>query len=317
VSALNGRPAPVSGWSPANLAGLRRRRSQFRAQQVPWLFAVPALAMYGFIVLYPTLSGAVYAFTDWNGLTQRANFIGLANFREFLGDEQAVDALWHTLLLAAVITVVQNSLGLALAVAVNAPLKTRQALRLIFFIPTVFVPIVVGYIWQYLYTPDGPLNTVLAGIGLGRLERVWLGDPDVVLWAIAGISMWQYVGYSMVIFLAGLQGVPADLLEAAALDGANPWQRFWSVTFRMLGPAITINVMLTLIGSLKLFDQVFATTGGGPGHASETLATLLYAEAFAFGEFGYGTAIALLLTVLVLGIALPVLISLRRFEQTA
>lgn len=290
---------------------------RYRSQQASWLLLVPALLLYGFIVLYPSASGAVYAFTDWDGLTQNASFVGLANFRELLADPDALHALRNTLLLAITITLVQNSVGLLLALAVNAPLKSRHPLRLILFAPTVFVPIVVGYIWQYLYTAQGPINRVLGGIGLESWEQSWLGDPRLVLWSIAMISIWQNVGYSMVIFVAGLQGVPAELYEAAALDGAGSWQRFWSVTARMIAPATTINVMLTLVGSLKLFDQVFATTNGGPGTASETLATLVYKQAFAFGQFGYGTAIALGLTVLVLGIALPVLAGLRRLEQLA
>jgi raffinose/stachyose/melibiose transport system permease protein len=292
-----------------------RRRRHYGVEKVPWFFLAPALFLYIFIVLYPAGSGVVYAFTDWDGWTLRASFVGLANFNRLFQDPQALAALEHVLMLATVITLVQTAVGLALALGVNAQLKTRHALRVIFFAPVVFVPLVVAYIWQYLLTPDGPINAILGGVGLSGLEQTWLGDPNLALWSIALISIWQNVGFSMTIFIAGLQGVPAELIEAANLDGAGPWRRLWAVTFPLLAPATTINVVLTLMGSLKLFDQVYGTTGGGPGYATETLATFLFKEGFLNSHYGYGSAIGLAMTALVFVISLVVVTILRRYEE--
>jgi raffinose/stachyose/melibiose transport system permease protein len=258
--------------------------------------------------------GSFRAFTNWNGMTQSAPFTGLDNFKTFFSDQEALAGLQHTVELALVIPLAQNGIGLLLALALNSGLKTRLLLRLLFFVPVVLITVVVAFTWQYIFTPDGPLDSGLSAIGLGGLQQDWLGDPNLVLWSVAFAATWQYVGYSMVIFLAGLQGVPAELYEAAALDGAGAWHRFWSVTFPGIAPATTVNIMLTLIGTLKIFDVPFAMTGGGPGYASNTLATFVFGRAFTDGEYGYGTAVGLVMTVMVVVISLTVLRWLRRSE---
>ncbi|WP_217632527.1 carbohydrate ABC transporter permease [Ruania alba] len=267
-------------------------------------------------MIYPSLSGAVYAFTDWSGLGEDLQFVGLDNFRSIFSDGQSLDALSNAILLTVMIVVVQNGVGLLLALGVNARLKARNVLRTIFFAPAVVSPVVVAFLWKYLFDPrqDQGINAILGMIGLDFLQQDWLGDPDIALWAIGMTIVWQLAGYSMVIFLAGLQGIPKGLYEAAALDGAGPFWRFRSVTIPMLAPAITIVVMLSTIGGLKLFDQVFAMTNGGPGYATEMPSTLIYKEAFVYGNYGYSTAVALVLTLLVGTIALVQLRWLRSKE---
>jgi raffinose/stachyose/melibiose transport system permease protein len=175
-----------------------------------------------------------------------------------------------------------------------------------FFAPAVLSPVVIAFLWKYMFNPDpdSGLNALLGFLGLGFLQQNWLGDPGVALWAVGLTVVWQFAGYSMVIFLAALQGIPRELEEAAALDGAGRWQRFRHIVFPLLAPAMTINLTLSTIGGLKLFDQVFAITGGGPGYATETLSTLIYKQAFVFGLYGYSTAVALVLTLLVSALAL-------------
>ena len=151
-------------------------------------------------------------------------------------------------------------------------------------------------------SPTPGINALLGFFGLDFLQQNWLGDPAVALWAIGLTVVWQYAGYSMVIFLAALQGIPKELEEAAAIDGAGRWQRFRHIVLPLIAPAMTINLTLSTIGGLKLFDQVFAITGGGPGYATETLSTLIYKQAFVFGQFGYSTAVALVLALLVAGL---------------
>jgi len=284
---------------------------------VPYAFIVPALLVYGLVVLYPTVAGGVYAFTDWTGQRAAPGFVGLQNFVTLFTTESSRSALVNTLIIAVACTILQTAIGLALAVALNTRLRSRNVLRTLFFAPALLPPVIIGFLWQYILTPTGPLNTVLDAIGLGALGQNWLGDSSVALGSVIGVIIWQNAGLTMVIYLAGLQGISTDVYEAAALDGASAWQRFWSVTLPLLIPATTISLSLTLIGSLKLFDQVFAMTGGGPGYATETLSVIMYKEAFVSGRFGYSAAIALVLTMIVFAFAMIQLRGLRRFEVDA
>ncbi|MFC7405512.1 carbohydrate ABC transporter permease [Georgenia alba] len=281
---------------------------------MPYAFLLPALALYILVVLYPTVQGATYAFTDWSGRSDETTSVGWDNFSVLLSDAAAMAALRNTLVIAVTVTLLQTILGLALALALNTALVTRDVLRTLFFAPALLPPVVVAFVWQFLLTPSGPLNTVLRSAGLGGLTQNWLGDSDIALVTVIAVMIWQNAGLTMVIYLAGLQGVPAELLESAALDGAGTWQRLRRVTIPLLIPATTVAMSLTLITSLKVFDQVFAMTGGGPGYATEVLSVIMYKEAFVSGNFGYSTAIALVLTMLVFAFALLQLGALRRYE---
>jgi raffinose/stachyose/melibiose transport system permease protein len=298
---------------------LRTRRTPTRSRRARepaiW-FALPAIVVYLVVVIYPSLAGAVYAFTDWSGIGGAPNWVGLDNFKRLFTDDQSFGALRNTVLLTIFIVVVQNAVGLALALGVHAQIKSRYALRAIFFAPAVIAPVVIAFLWKYLLNPDpdSGINALLGFVGLGFLQQDWLGDPSLALWSVGFTVVWQYAGYSMVIFLAGLQGVPRELEEAAALDGAGRWTRFRHVVLPLIAPAVTINLMLSTIGGLKLFDQVFAITQGGPGYSTETLSTLIYKQAFVFGSYGYSTAVALVLAILVAAVSLVQLKYLRSRE---
>ncbi|WP_105974275.1 carbohydrate ABC transporter permease [Streptomyces geranii] len=283
----------------------------------PWWFALPAMLLFAFVVLVPSVRGVYYAFTDWDGLSPDFSFVGLDNFSEMFRDEDARQAVWHTLLIAVSITVVQNAVGLLLALGVNSAIKSRNVLRVFLFAPAVITPIVTAYLWRNLLGPDGAVNSLLGAVGLKGLQQDWLGDPDLALWSVVGVIVWQFAGYSMVIFLAGLQSVPKEVHEAASMDGAGPVRRFWSVTRPLLAPALTINLMLSIIGGIKLFDQVFALTGGGPGHATDTISTLIYKDAFTLGEFGYSIALAVVLTIIVAVVSTGQYLALSRNERAS
>ena len=282
---------------PERTAAATRRRRRHAAP--PWWFTVPALLLFTFVVLVPSARGVHYAFTDWDGLDPDFAVIGLDNFTAIADDPDALQAIWHTLLIAVAITVIQNGIGLLLALGVNTMIKSRNFLRALLFAPAVVTPIVTAYLWRNLLGPDGAINSLLSAVGLDSWRQNWLGDPDLALWMIVLVVVWQFAGYSMVIFLAGLQSVPKEIYEAAAIDGSGPVRRFWSIIRPLLAPAITINLMLSIIGGIKLFDQVYALTGGGPGHATDTISTLIYKDAFTLGEFGYSIALAVVLTAIV------------------
>ena len=278
-------------------------------------FAAPAMAIYAFIVLYPSLAGAFYAFTDWTGIGS-FKWVGLENFKTLFSDEQSLGALRNTILLTVFIVIVQNAIGLALAIGVHTRIKSRYVLRTVFFAPAVLSSIVIAFLWKYMFNPqpDAGINARLGFFGLDFLQQNWLGDPSVALWAIGLTVVWQFAGYSMVIFLAALQGIPKELEEAAAIDGAGRYARFRHIVLPLIAPAMTINLTLSTIGGLKLFDQVFAITGGGPGYSTETLSTLIYKQAFVFGSYGYSTAVALVLAILVAAVSLVQLKYLRSRE---
>ncbi|TQS40063.1 carbohydrate ABC transporter permease [Cryptosporangium phraense] len=308
------RPAPEAPAPPATTArvatGKKRRNTM-------WLFLLPALALYAFVVLVPSGRGALLAFTDWDGLSPDRAWVGLQNFTAILDDADARAAVGQTLLIAVAITIIQNGVGLLLALGVNTRIKSRNVLRVFLFAPAVMTPVVTGALWKNLLAPDGAVNWALDSTGLGGLKQDWLGDPNIALWSIVGVVVWQFAGYSMVIFLAGLQGIPQDVYEAAEVDGAGPWTRFRHVVFPLLAPATTINLMLSIIGGLKLFDQVWVMTGGGPGHSTDTLSTLIYKDAFQFGEFAYSIALAIVLTVFVAIISSGQYWLLRRQEESS
>ena len=308
---------------PDTVAGVtstsRRRRRTRRGSIAPtWSFAVPALLVYAVVTLYPSLAGVYYAFTDWTGIGGKS-FVGLHNFSKLFSDDRASGSLRNTLLLTVAVVVFQTGIGLLLALGVHAKIRSRMLLRVIFFSPVVVSPVMVAFLWKYIYNPqpDAGLNGILGAVGLGGLRHDWLGDPSFALWSVVAMVVWQYAGYSMVIFLAGLEGIPRELSEAAMIDGAGAFGRFRYVTWPLLAPALTVNVMLSTIGGLKLFDQVFAATDGGPGYSTETLSTVLYKEAFVYGHFGYSTAIALVLALFVAAVSLVQIHYLRSREVTA
>lgn len=290
-------PAPLA--STARRDQPRRRFVGVAQSRSLLILAIPALIFYGFAVVVPSIRGAILAFTNWDGLSQNYDFIGLDNFVRIFTSQSSLDALKMTLIFAIAVTVLQNGIGLLLALGVNSGLRSQNFLRVLFFAPVVITPVVVAYLWKFLLTPNGAVNTLLGAVGLGDVAPSWLGEP---FWAAASVVMmivWQHAGYSMVIYIAGLQSIPQEINEAAAVDGAGSWRRFWSVTWPLLAPATAINIMLTIIGGLKMFTEVFVLTAGGPGGSTETMSTLLYKSAFQFNEFGYGIALALVLAIVV------------------
>jgi raffinose/stachyose/melibiose transport system permease protein len=276
----------------------RGRRSR-RVGYGYWWWALPALALTIATVYITTASGAFFAFTNWTGVGS-FDFVGVTNFINIFKTPELVGALVNTLVLAFGFVVFTNILGLLFALALNRTLKTRYVLRTLVFMPVVLSPVAVSFIWKFIFDYNGPLNQILGAIGLKSLQTTWLASPTLALASILVVLVWQSIGFVMVTYLAGLATVPPELEEAAALDGAGLWRRFRSVTVPMIQPSIAIATTLTLIQGLRVFDQVMALTGGGPSNATETLATEIYNQTFTYQQFGFGAAMALLLSALIL-----------------
>lgn len=290
--------APVGEVAVTDIPARPVRRRRLGVQAPFWL-AVPALAVFLFVVVVPSAQGIVYSFTDWDGFTDDFNFVGLDNFRRVLQDERATKAIGNTLWLALVVTVVQNACGLLLALGLNSALRSRNVLRVVFFVPVVLTPLVSGYIWSYLLSPRGTVNAFLKAIGLGDLAHDWLGDPATALYSVCLAIIWQFAGYSMVIFLAGLQAIPAEITEAAMMDGAGPVRRLFHVILPLINGAIVINLLLSVVNNLGQFDQVMAMTSGGPGDATQTISTSIFKIGFGRGDYPYGIALSVSMTVVV------------------
>lgn len=304
---------PVAGRGAA-ISGVRPRRRNHSVGRALWWFAIPAAAVYIYVVLVPSVQGLGAAFTSWSFSTP-ATFIGFDNFvKGFQGD--AGPAALRTLFIAAVVVIVQNILGLGLALLLSGKVIGRNILRTIIFAPLVVSSLVVGYLFKYIFGAPGigGINTALHAIGLGQVD--FLGTPSIAIWIIMLTIVWQFTGSTMVIYLAGLQGVPQELQEAASLDGAGYWARFWFVVRPLLAPATTINLMIGLIGGLKIFDQIFAITQGGPGNQTQTISTMIYQIFSQFGDYGRAAALALLLAIGVGVLAFIQLSVLRRQERT-
>jgi ABC-type sugar transport system permease subunit len=272
--------------------------------------AVP-LAMYGIFVLAPLLWSFAISFTAWNGLSPDRPFIALGNYQQALRDPLFFNALRNTALWLVVGIFVPTAAGLGLAVLLDRPLRGSRLYKSLFYLPVCLSLAVVGQVWIWIYQPDiGLINTVLRGVGLDGLARAWLANPSTSLWAVIFAWCWQQTALSLILYLAALTTVPQELVEAAAIDGANGRQAFWRVVFPLLRPATTTVVALGVIGVLKGFDVVYMLTQGGPFHTSDNLAMLMYTETFRKYQVGYGAAISTAL------FALALIVILLYFRQT-
>ncbi|WP_372663321.1 carbohydrate ABC transporter permease [Cohnella sp.] len=289
-----------------------------RKQTVSLLaFVFPALLLYAVFTIAPAFGGVWYSLTNWNGLNPTYDMVGLSNYIEALRDDPYfVDSIWFTLKYVLYMVVFQNVIALLLAVLVESRRRSRVWFRTIFFMPNMLSLIIGGFMWVFIFTRVLP--SLADTTGLPFLDQSWIGDPSRSFYAILILSLWGGVGYLMVIYIAALQGVPEHLREAAAIDGAHAGQIFRHITLPMIYPAMTIGVFLTLSSSFKVFDAVFALTGGGPGRSTQVIAINIVEEAFRFQQrYGYASAKAIILFVIVLLITLVQLWIMKRREVEA
>ncbi|AFH61125.1 carbohydrate ABC transporter permease [Paenibacillus caseinilyticus] len=301
--------------SPERAAGtmtLKKKR--------PWitfsvLFILPSFLLYTLFVIVPTFSSIYLSFTSWDGVSDDIRYIGFDNFVEMWHSERVHNALKNTLILSVVLVILENITAIALAIVVDQVRWFRNLFRSVFYFPVLLSGIVMGFVWTIILNYNfGVLTQLLDTMGLGSLKIDWLGNPKYALLAIIITTVWKSSGYYMIIYLAGLQGIPAELHEAAAIDGANRWQQFRHITFPLLAGAMTVCVMLSMIASLKIFDQIAVMTDGGPGFATETLTYIVYKVGFGELRQGYGTALSLVLFLLILIVSLIQIRILRKRE---
>ncbi len=266
-----------------------------------FLFIAPAFIFFTLFIIVPTVSSVYYSLTSWDGISPDIKFIGLANYKEIFTSARFGNALKNTVILTIFISIFENTIALGLALIVDNVRWGKNFFRSAFYIPVLISGIVSGFIWKIMYNYNfGTFNAVLGNLGMDSWKQDWLGNSSLTLIMIGIVLIWKGAGYYMIIYLASLQSVSTDLIEAAQIDGASPWQRFKSITIPLISGAFTINFTLSLINGLKVFDQINVMTDGGPGFTSETLVYLLYKVGFNEGRQGFGTAVGIMLLFIII-----------------
>ncbi len=259
------------------------------------LYMLPALTLLTAFVFLPIVLNFIYALFRWSSFSTQWDFVGLANFARLLSDETVWVAFKNNLWYAVISLVFQVGGSMLIAALLEEKWMRRSQpfFRTVYFLPSMISLTVVGILWQTIYSPVfGIVNPLLEKLGLGMLATDWLGNTRTAVFAVIAVSQWQYFGYTMVLFLVAMQGVPADLYESAIIDGANSFQRFIHITIPNIREIILVNCMITIIGAFQVFDEIYIMTGGGPGRSSEVLGSYLFRTGFRNDEMGYASAIA-------------------------
>jgi len=284
----------------------RRRRTGWAMRLEIALLAGPAALVFIAFVIFPVVIAAYYGFFRWQGYGPATDFIGLQNYITILEDSAFQQALWHNFLIVIGSLVLQGPVAILLALLLNRKMRGQSLIRVLIFVPYVIAEVVVGTGWSLMLATNGALNGMLKNLGLNFLVHDWLSDPNIAIWTLLAILTWKYVGFAVILFLAGLQGIPEELYEAAALDGASYWQIQRRIALPLLGPTLRIWAFLSIIGALQLFDLVYiiwgqyvASTAG-----TSTMATYMVANGRNAGNFGYGNAVAVVIFLISLIVAL-------------
>ncbi|MGE7824600.1 carbohydrate ABC transporter permease [Paenibacillus lautus] len=277
-----------------------------------YLMTVPAVVLFFVFLTLPALQGVYYSFTNWNGFGDNFDFIGFKNYVNLFKDGNVGNAYWFTFKFAVVVTILINIFSLLIAMGLNARIKARNFFRGIYFLPNILSVLIVGYIFNYLFSNVFTIWGQNLGIEwlstniLGSEQHAWIG--------IVVVAVWQGIAYNTILYLAGLQTIPHTLYEASNLDGANRWQEFWKITFPLIAPFFTINMVLAMKNSLMVFDQIVALTNGGPGRATQSISHLIYTGGFEGGEFAYQSANSVIYFILIATISIVQIRFLQRRE---
>ncbi|TFC51931.1 MULTISPECIES: carbohydrate ABC transporter permease [unclassified Cryobacterium] len=296
----------ATGTTPVAPPVRRRRSSSIGARVEIAVLVGPALIVFLGFVIFPVVMAAYYGFFSWQGYGPPTDFVGFRNYVTILQDPTFQEALTHNGVIVVLSLVLQGPVAILLALLLNRKLRGQSLIRVLIFVPYVISEVVVGTGWSLMLQSNGAVNGMLEKLGLGAFTQDWLSNPDIAIWTLMVIITWKYVGFAVILFLAGLQGIPEELPEAAAIDGASFWQIQRHITLPLLAPTLRIWAFLSIIGALQLFDLVYiiwgqyiASTAG-----TSTMATYLVANGRNAGNYGYGNAVAVVLFLISLVVAL-------------
>lgn len=294
---------------------VKRNRKRRKESSLWWMY-LPALAAVCFFILYPFLNGIKISFTNWNGFSQTYDYVGFSQYTRMLKDPDTWLVVKNTLLYGVGSTVLQNVIGLGYALLLNQRIHMRNFTRTIVYLPVIISPLIMGYIFYFFFAyQGGALNDLLVFFGWDKINA--LGDPKINIWLIVFVNTFQFVGIAMIIYLAGLQSISKDYYEAVQIDGASSFQQFKNITLPMLMPSITINMVINIIGGLKLFDVIISLTGGGPGYASQSMSTFMYDLYFNRQDAGYAATQGVFMAIIILILSLAALVYFKRKEIEA
>lgn len=275
------------------------------------LMTLPAFFLFFLFHTYPLLQGVFYSFTNWRGYGDW-EFVGFSNYVNVFQDMRAWSAYGFTFQFAIVSTILVNIFSLIVALGLNANIKFQKSLRAIYFIPNILSILIVGFIFQFIFTIFLP--QISETLGIQALATNILGSPDHAWIGVVIMAVWQATAFNTILYLAGLQTVPGDVYEAASIDGAGTWKQFWKITFPLIAPFFTINMVLALKTFLMVFDHIIALTGGGPGHSTESISVLIYTGGFEGGQFGYQSANAVIYFIVIVALSIFQLRVLQKRE---
>ncbi|GLZ13377.1 sugar ABC transporter permease [Actinomadura sp. NBRC 104425] len=296
VSVRKSAPGRDAASAPARHRRAARSRRRLRERATIAAFLLPALVLFAALVLLPVVFALYTSLFRWGGFGWPDEFVGLDNFVRLFQDEVFLGDLWRGFVLIALSVCVQLPFALAMAVLLNQRLRGRAFYRLLFFAPYVLSEVITGVLFTMIFAPDSGLaDHIMDAVGLGGLGIGWFASSSTVLPTVFLVMTWKYFGFHMILYLAGLQSIPKDVLEAASIDGAGAWQRFRYVTLPLLGPTIRISAFLSVIGAIQLFDLIWVTTAGGPVHSSETMAVTMFQFGFKRYQVGYASAISVVM----------------------
>lgn len=276
-----------------------------------YLFLSPTLVVFSIFILFPVIFSLYLSFHQWNMFSTEATYIGLANYQRIISSPEFWEVLRHTAFYTAGTVPLNMILALVAAYFLNKKIAGRKWLRVAFFAPVVVSPVAAAVIWRWIYEPNfGLLNYMLGWFGIASVN--WLNDPTAAMFALIVMGVWKTFGINMVLFSAGLQGIPDHYYEAAELDGAGPWDRFWHITVPLLSPTTFFILVMSVIGSFQVFDLVYVLTSGGPLGSTKVLVFYLYEHAFKFFEMGYASAVAYFMFGLIFVLTMLQIRSLRK-----
>nr|WP_245203635.1 sugar ABC transporter permease [Ammoniphilus resinae] len=272
------------------------KRNQWNKLLTISLFVAPAFIIYAIYVIYPIFATFNYSLHEWNSMQSEKTFIGFANYVELFNDQIFWTALKNNFLVVFISVFVQIPLGLVMALMLFAPIRGIKLFNTIYFMPFLMSTVAIGLLWVFMFDPiNGTMNQLLRMLGVEKWQVAWLSEESTAMWSVLLVIVWQFAPFYMILFKAGIVGIPEELYEAAQIDGANKWKQFTHITFPLLMPTIVSSSILAIVGSLKTFDLFYIMTGGGPNNATELMGTYMFKQAFQIFDMGYASTIAFMM----------------------
>ncbi len=292
---------------------VRRPRARWQRLLPEIVMTTPALVIFVGMFVIPTILAVYLSMTDWNGFSLNMNFIGLENYTDLFSNPRAQSAAVFTAVIAIVGTILCNVIGLGLAVLIAEPTRANSIIRTVLFYPHIISALIIGFLWSAMLSPTGIVNSTLAQLGIDAVP--FLSDPTFAAVCVIATIVWATFGINLILYIAGIKSVPMEFYEAATVDGASKWQQFKSITFPMIAPIMTVNLIIVLVSLLRTYDLVLALTGGGPAGRTQTIVFQILVDSFQNGKLGFGSAQAVVLMIVTAVLGVVITLARRRAEE--